>query len=514
MSGMITRGKDLLADQTLSCDVVVVGSGAGGAVLAAGLAERGYTVIVLEEGGAYTRNDFSLEEEDAYRRMYQDQGLRTTADGAIAILQGRVLGGGTTVNWTTCFRTPKRILDHWAREHGIAGLDEAALAPHFEAVERRLGIHAWEEIPPNANNQIVLDGARALGWEAAKTKRNVARCVNSGYCGLGCPMDAKQAMHLTYLPDAMAAGAEIYADVRAERVEMKGGRAVAVHARVLDRETRRPTGVKLTVRSRVVALCGGAINSPALLLRSGVDPNGRVGARTFLHPVVPVIPRFEKHINGFAGAPQSAACHQHVDRGPDLVGFFIEAAPVFPMLMSMGGGWFGAVHAELMRNMPHAGLLIGLAVDGLLRGDEGGRVRVDGDGRLRVEYPIGDDLQDAFRAAHEALAELAFAAGALEVWTTHARQDVVLRSKDEIRQLSTLPYGANEHGIFSAHQMGGCAMGADPSASVVDVEHRVRATENLFVVDGSVLPTALGVNPSETIYALAHRAREHVAKAV
>ncbi len=514
MSGMITAGRDLLTSQTLSCDVAVIGSGAGGAVVAAGLAERGLSVIMLEEGGAYSRKQFSLEEADAYTRLYQEQGLRETADGAIAILQGRNLGGGTTVNWTTCYRTPARILEHWRQVHGIAGLSEAELAPYFEAVEERLHIHTWEEIPPNANNEIELEGAKALGWEAAKTRRNVHRCANSGYCGLGCPMDAKQGMHLTYLPDAMAAGMNVYADVRVDRVEMKGGRAVAVHGRVMDRERHRPTEVELTVKPRVVVVAGGAINSPALLLRSGVNPNGRVGMRTFLHPVVAAIPRFDRLINGFAGAPQSAASHQHIDRGADKVGFFIEVAPVFPLTVSLGGSWFGAEHREIMAQLPHIGLLIALSVDGLLPGDEGGQLRLERDGRLRLDYPVSEALQESFRASHEALAQLGFAAGAKEVWTTHARQDVALRSKDEIGRLASLPYGAAEHGIFSAHQMGGCAMGGDPKQSVVDNEHRVRETENLFVVDGSVLPTALGVNPSETIYGLAHRARDFVASAV
>jgi len=514
MSGAITPGAALTADHERACDVAIVGSGAGGAVLAAGLAEAGLDVVMIEEGGAYTRADFTLQDEDAFRTMYQDQGLRQSSDGAIAVLQGRNFGGGTTVNWTTCYRTPPRILEHWQRVHGLDGLDEASLAPHFEAVERRLNIHLWSEVPSNRNNQIILDGAAALGWEAARTRRNVKGCANSGYCGHGCPMDAKQAMHLTYLPDALAAGMDAYADARASRLELERDRVVAIHAELLDRATRRPTGVRLKVRPKVAVVSGGAINSPALLLRSGVNPNGRVGCRTFLHPVVPLVAQFERYINGFSGAPQSAASHQHIDRGPDRIGFFIEVAPVFPMLLSMGGGWIGEVHRQLMAELPHAGLPLALAVDGLLPGDEGGRVRVERDGRLRVDYPIGAALQEAFHAGHVALAELVFAAGAGRAMTTHTRADVLLSSKADIPMLDDLPYGAGEHAIFTAHQMGGCAMGGDPKRSVVDSQHRVRGTANLFVVDGSVLPTALGVNPSETIYGIAHRAREFVAAAV
>lgn len=514
MSGVLTSGREITADVDVSCDVAVVGSGAGGAVLAAGLAERGLSVVMLEEGGAYTRMDFTLQEEDAFHRLYQDQGLRATADGAIAILQGRSVGGGTTVNYTTCYRTPARILRHWEQAHGIEGLDEATLAPHFEAVEARLNIHPWTESPPNPNNQIVLDGAAALGWQADITRRNVKGCANSGYCGLGCPVDGKQAMHLTYLPDALQAGMDLYADVRADRLELEGDRVVAVHGAVLDRETRRPTDRSVCVRPKVTVVSGGAINTPALLLRSGINPGGRVGSRTFLHPVVAVIPVMDRFVGGFFGAPQSAASHEHIDRGPERVGFFLETAPIQPLMPALGSGRVGAAQAELMRQLPYLGLIVAICVDGLLPGDEGGRVYLDRDGRMRVDYPVGPALAEAFQAGHEALAKLAFAAGAREVWTSHMREEMVLRSADELGRLARLRYGSCEHSIFTAHQMGGCAMGGDSARSVVDNQHKVRGMANLFVVDGSVLPTGLGVNPSETIYGLAHRAREFVGAAV
>lgn len=514
MSGVLTIGREIQADVDVSCDVAVVGSGAGGAVLAAGLAERGLSVVMLEEGGAYSRMDFTLREEDAFRRLYQDQGMRSTSDGAILLMQGRSVGGGTTVNYTTCFRTPARILRHWEQVHHVEGLDEASLAPHFEAVEARLNIHPWSESPPNPNNQIILDGARALGWQAEITRRNVKGCQNSGYCGLGCPVDGKQAMHLTFLPDALAAGMDLYADVRASRLEVEGDRVVAVHGEVLDRETRRPTDRSVCIRPKVAVVSGGAVNTPALLLRSGVNPGGRVGLRTFLHPAVAVVPVMERFVGGFFGAPQSAASHEHIARGPERVGFFLETAPVQPFMPAMASGRLGAVAAELMRQLPHLGLIVAICVDGLLPGDEGGRVRLDRDGRLRLDYPITPALAEAFQAGHEALAKLAFAAGAREVWTSHLREDVTLRSPDEIGRLAGLRYGACEHGVFTAHQMGGCTMGGDPARSVVDTRHQVRGVANLFVVDGSVLPTGLGVNPSETIYGLAHRAREFVGAAV
>jgi choline dehydrogenase-like flavoprotein len=513
MKGRVTQGAEISADIEETCDVCVIGSGAGGAVLAAGLVEAGLDVVMLEAGGYFTRRDFTLNQGQAFPDFYQDRGGRGTDDLAIAILQGRTVGGSTTVNWTTCFRTPERILERWRSEHGVEGLDAAELAPHFDFIEKRLNISAWPESLANNNNKALLEGARALGWEAGALKRNVRGCGNSGYCGEGCPLDAKQAMHVTFLPDAIYGGMRLYADVEAQTLELSGGRVSAVKARVLQRGAAGETGYSVTVRPKVVALSGGAINSPALLLRSGLDPSGRTGRRTFLHPVIAVVGRYEHAINPFFGAPQSVGSHHFIDRGDDEVGFFLEAAPTQPMLGSTATTSFGDELQEFMGALPHISSLIALHVDGLAPGDDGGRVTLRSDGRPSLAYPVSRRLARAMRASHEVLARIHLAAGALEAATLH-HSPLRMTGEVDLKGLDKRSYGAHQHSIFSAHQMGGCAMGADPSRSVVGPDHRHHAAPNLFVVDGSVLPTALGVNPSETVYALAHRARAFVAGAV
>ena len=513
MKGQITEGRALTADVAERCDVLVIGSGAGGAVLAAGLVEAGLDVVMLEAGPYQTRRSFRGDEGEAFVNLYQEQGARATADLSIAVLQGRSVGGSTTVNWTTCFRTPPRVLRHWAAAHGIEGLDEESLRPHFEAIEQRLGIAAWPEERANENNQALLRGARALGWEASALRRNVRGCANSGLCGVGCPVDGKQGMHVTYLPDAVEGGLRLYSDVEVDTLTMRDGRATGAVGRVRAPGSRATTGRAVQVQAKVVALCGGAINSPALLLRSGLNPNGRVGLRTFIHPVIGVAGVYGHLIAPYAGAPQSIGSHQFFDRGADKMGFFLEAAPMQPMLASTASAMIGPQLGDFLARLPNLSALLALHVDGLLPGDEGGVVTLKPSGDPKLDYPVRPALIEAMAESHKVLARVHLAAGAAEVGTLHAAP-VLLRAEADLPLLDQAPYGPFQHAIFTAHQMGGCGMGPRPESSVVRPDHRHHTVENLFVVDGSVLPTALGVNPSQTIYGLAHRARPFVAAAV
>lgn len=513
MTGRLLTAADVTADIDETCDVCIVGSGAGGAVLAAGLAEAGLDVVILEAGPSRTRADFDMTEGKAYASLYQEGMARATTDVAISVLQGRSVGGSTTVNWTSCFRTPERILADWRERFGLAELTTEALRPHFEAVESRLSVQPWPESVANPTNRKLLDGCRALGWDTGTMRRNVKGCANSGYCGMGCPVDGKQAMHVTYLVDARAAGARLYSECAAERLEVDGDRVVAVHARIQPLGAPVPNGPRVTVRAKVTVAAGGALNTPALLLRSGLDRGGLVGRRTYIHPVVGIVGLYDEPIDPWYGAPQSAHSHEFIDRGPDKIGFFFETAPLHPVLLATSQKNFGADHAALMRQMRHTCAIIALGVDGRLPHDEGGTVTISSSGRMQLDYPVRDHHVEYMRQAHLDIARIHLAAGCREIATAH-NEPVRVRSEADLAKLEQAEYGALQHGIFTAHQMGGCPMGADPDTSVVDSEHRFRGVANLFVVDGSVLPTSLGVNPSETIYGLSHRARDFVGAAV
>jgi choline dehydrogenase-like flavoprotein len=500
LSAGVHEGQTVQQDLEVGCDVCIVGSGPGGAVTAYTLASAGLSVVVLEDGGYFTTERFRQREDEAYPLLYQDGGSRTTKDTAITILQGRAVGGGSVVNWTTCFRTPDDVVDHWKTKHACTTLNIKDLNPHWDWIEQRLGI---AEIPleiANKNNRSLYDGAKKLGVQAAPIKRNVIGCAQTGSCGHGCPIAAKQSMLVTLLPDAMKAGAAIVSRARVENIAYEGARAVAVDGAFLDAWGRDPTGVRFTIKPRFVVVSGGAINSPALLLRSATpDRSGLLGRRTFLHPVVASIGLYNDPVRGWQGAPQSIASHAFAHRG-DEVGFFLEAAPVHPMLAATALPGFGRDHLTFMKLLPNAAAHLALTIDGFHDDVVGGTVSVSASGRPVLDYPIVERQWKAMREAQKQLAKIDFAAGAYAVSTAHD-PPLTMRSENDIAKIDDMPFEACKVAVFSAHQMGGCAMSDDPKLGVVraaDLRHH--DVENLYVVDGSVFPTSLGVNPQLSIY--------------
>ncbi|MCA2977828.1 MAG: GMC family oxidoreductase [Myxococcaceae bacterium] len=513
--GRIITGDELKADVTVSCDVCVVGSGSGGAWTALELVKQGKRVVMLEEGGYHTRREFDMTEPRAFQTLYQELGNRATDDLALTILQGRSVGGGTTVNWCSTFRTPDRILALWRDRHGVDTLSPEVLTPHWEAIERRLHVAPWPQELINENNKVLWDGLGALGYERGLIRRNVNNCLNLGACGMGCPVDAKQSMLVTVLPDAVEQGLTLYSDCSARVLDWDGRRVRAVHAEVVDGLTRKPTGVKVTVKPKVTVVSGGAINSPALLMRSELLSEGRVGERTWVHPVLMMMAEFEHEVNAFRGAPQSVYSHHFIERGPGKMGYFLEVPPVHPMLASIVATGSGDETIELMTKLKHLNVMIAIHVDGLLPEETGGTVRLrrGGYGRHSINYAFTDAHWEAFRHSCKEMAKLQFAAGAKRVRSLHLAP-VTLRSPSEVDALDAAPWAPVQVKVATAHQMGGCRMGKDPSTSVVDPRLRYHGLDNLFVVDGSVLPTSLGVNPQETIFGIARWAAGHIGQAV
>ena len=277
----VMGGPHAAAPASLDCDVLIVGSGAGGGVSAEILTRGGLDVVVVEEGPLRSSSDFHQLESEAYPSLYQESAGRKTADKAITILQGRCVGGSTTVNWTSSFRTPPDTLAWWREHLGLTDFTEAAMAPWFEEAEARLNIGDWLT-PPNQNNELLRQGAERLGIPAHGIRRNVRGCWNLGSCGMGCPTNAKQSMLVTTVPAALNLGARLLVQTRALSLVHDGQRVSEVLCAAIGADGQA-AGPRTRIRARHVVLSGGAINTPALLLRSGApDPHGRLGARTFL----------------------------------------------------------------------------------------------------------------------------------------------------------------------------------------------------------------------------------------
>ncbi|WP_373886598.1 GMC family oxidoreductase N-terminal domain-containing protein [Duganella sp. BJB480] len=510
----VTDCARLDADLTLEADVVIVGSGAGGGVSAEILALSGLRVLIVEEGALRSSSDFNMKEAEAYPQLYQESAARKTRDKGINILQGRTVGGSTTVNWTSSFRTPDITLAYWNKQYGLKDYTPEQLAPWFGMMEQRLNVMDWPAAP-NENNDLLRRGAAKLGIPTALIRRNVNGCWNLGYCGMGCPTNAKQSMLVTTIPSALTQGATLLTRARAERFVIRGDKVAQLDCVALDASGHAPTGRRITLRARHYIAAGGAINTPALLLRSGApDPHGLLGKRTFLHPVVISAGTFAQRVDGYAGAPQTVYSDHFLHNAPidGPMGYKLEVPPLHPLLLATTVAGFGAQHAAEMAQFPHKQVILALLRDGFHAGAPGGSVALDGAGAPVLDYPIGDFIWDGARRALLTMAEIQFAAGATDVSPVHEsapRYTSWAQARDGI---AALPLKLLATRVVSAHVMGGCAMAGDERQGVAGADGRYRGLANLSVHDGSLFPTSIGANPQLSIYGIVARLASELAQ--
>jgi len=505
-SGWQVHDARTLSSTTLTCDVLVIGSGAGGGITAEILTQAGLKVLIIEEGPLKTSTDFRQNEAEAYAALYQEGGARQSMDRAISILQGRCVGGSTVVNYTTSFRTPAATLAHWRDELGLTDITSQALQDSFAQVEQRLHITPWE-VPLNRNNALLEQGLKALGLKAHRIQRNVKGCWNLGSCGMGCPTNAKQSMLVTTIPAALQGGATLVHHLRAERFEYGHGRVQRLIARPVAL-SGDPLGSPISIQARHYVLAAGGINSPAMLLRSDTpDAPGLIGHRTFLHPVAFSAARFDGPVQAWAGAPQTVYCDDFVHRSRlnPGIGFKIEALPLHPGLASILFGGVGSALLSRFKGYEGTQMLHGLIRDGFEPESQGGRVHLNLDGSPLLHYPLTDHVKAGFKRAWKAMADIQFAAGAREVLPLHEQARPYTSALEAARAIQALSDVPHHLGAGSAHVMGGCPMGASPDKGVVNQRGRHWSIDNLSIHDGSVLPTSVGANPQLSIYGLAHR---------
>ncbi len=500
----------LAPEGTLEADVCVVGSGAGGGVIAAELATAGRRVVVLETGGYFNEADFAQLELLAYQTMYYRGGLVPTADGTVTMLAGATLGGGTTINWSNAVRPATWVRTEWARDFGLDGLDTADFDRHLDAVSARISV-TDRCSDYNGPNQRLAEGCAALGYPLDRAFRNADPnrydLDSAGFIGFGDQSGSKQSTLRTYLQDAYDAGARIVVRCHADRVLVEDGRAAGVQATV-ETAGRR---AQLVLRCPDVVVAGGALESPALLLRSGIG-GPAVGHHLRLQPASAVFGVYDAEQGSWWAAPQTSICRQFANRR-DGYGFLLEC-------MQYGHGFLAAVlpwrsgreHKELVAKLGHTAPIICL-----LRDHGSGRVTVDESGQAVPTYPFLDELDRANWAdAMTELIRVHVAAGAQEIYTPAYSLPRWRRGQDVqafVDTVRALPPDPSGQPVFSAHQLGTCRMGRDPRTSVADPRGELHDVRGVWIGDGSAVPTAPGANPMLTIMALAHRTAEHIVAA-
>lgn len=488
------------SETTLMTDVLVIGSGAGGGVVAGELAAAGFEVLVVEKGSYFTDNQLVGNERQSTEAMYEKKGALTTQDTSMMILAGSTLGGGTTINWAGSLRTPDNVLEEWARDYGFDGAISPEYKASMDAVSARMNVNS-DECGLNGNNAQLVKGSEKLGYAVEVIPRNVKGCEDCGYCNFGCAFGAKQSTLKTYLQDAVEHDAKILVRAIVERLTHANGTATGAILSVTDDEGKVH---RVAVKANTVVVSAGSINTPAILRRSGLT-NPNIGANLHLHPVSVIFSLFEEPIRTWQGAPMTRVVKQFNNQDGKGYGVVLEVAPAHPGLTAATLPWMGGEqHKRLISSMEHLANVIVIARD-----FHGGRVSIDKQGQPVVEYKLHSyDRKHLQKGVLEAL-KIHHAAGAREISSPHnERMTFVNDGKSDfgafLKKVEAKGLKPNDFALFSAHQMSSCRIAAYPQLGAVKPDGELWELRNCYVVDGSAMPTATGVNPMLSILTLAH----------
>jgi choline dehydrogenase-like flavoprotein len=503
---MFIKADDIVSDVNRSCDVCIIGAGSGGGVMAWEMARAGLSVIVLEDGGYHRGADYNQREADMFGENYVARNARATKDMAIAVMQGRGVGGGSTINVCDCVRIHDEVLAHWADKYGVVDMTPEVMRPYFEKVEALLSVNRITDAQMNANNSLIRKGSEMLGYAGERFNNNRVGCVGCGYCLIGCAYDAKQAGHTVYVPQAVQAGADVYTYARAESIAAEGGRATMVTGAIMNRTTNRPRAT-INIEAKVVVLGANTVNTAQILLNSGIaNSSGQVGKNLSLQPQSAVFAVFDETVKGYRGIPQAYAVTQFEEatREGGLSGFRIEGIFGSPGIAAAQLPGFGMVTKELMTHYPHfTGVLV------LVPDQPSGEVTVNRHGRPVITYTFSEDYKRRLMAGIKEAARVFFAAGAMKVLFAYTEPTIV----EDVSQVDAVDRKGIEPAsiaLISAHQYGTCRMGEDPKTSVVNSYGKSHDVANLFIVDASTNPTSSSTHNMVPIMAMAHRTADHI----
>ena len=494
----VVTGADLPAgEHTFTADAVIVGSGAGGAVMAYELAKAGKQVIVLEAGDYVPSDQFNEELPAMLEALYADHGTQTNKDGDLTILQGQCVGGSTVVNGCVAFRVPDFILDEWSRDHGLTSITRELLDPYYAKIEKYLAVHENGPHEINANSRKLAEGAEKLGWSVKPLQRNVKQCGLTGHCLAGCKTDRKQSMLVTYLPWALQLGAQLYANTRVEQILADNDTARGVVATTHHPETRDPVA-QITVKAPVVVVAAGAVQSPLLMLRSALaNRSGLVGKNFACHPSLMVAADFDEPVHIWRGAMLGNYVNEF--EHPEKGGFVLEGGGAGPLELSAACEvGTGQPYVDFIANAKNCATCVTLIHDHNV-----GQVRLE-DGKKVIDYRLSDQDFPSMIGAIKAASKIYFAAGAKRVFLPTV-QPLWLDSADEIDPvIDTIKNEPFTFRMVSYHPQGTLRMGADPENSVVSASGETHDVKGLFVADASLFPTSVLVNPQMSVYAMSN----------
>ncbi len=493
----------------LECETLIIGSGAGGSVMASELSQQGSDCLIAEKASWLDRNELGAGEYWGNRTLFEKHGSLSSDDLAVVILSGSAIGGGTTVNWMTCLNPTQQVLEQWTDEFGFHDATNGNLANSFQQVRDRLGVNV-EQTVDNRQNAVLRRGCEKLGHSHETIARNGQGCGDCGFCGYGCRKPGKQDTRTNFLMDALENGTRIVPGLEIEKINIANGVANSAEARIrLDDNQVR----KISIRFKRAVCCGGSIQTASLLLRSGLN-HPHLGQNLFLHPTTALVAFYDEEITPWSGQPQTVVCDQFSDLDGNGYGVRFETAPLHPGFGGFALAWQDPQqHKKLMEKMRHMANTIILCRDKF-----GGRVEIDQSGRTVVKYSLGNQEAKHLLQGAAEVAKIHQAAGAhtiigphqeIAYWTRMEQtRSWMAGSLDNIDDLSSrireLGARPNHLSLFSAHQMSTCRIASDPARGCANVEGRINGVENLYVADGSALPTSSGVNPMISIMGVAH----------
>ena len=494
--GNVTPGDAITEDLELETEVVVVGTGAGGAAAACTLAEKGDTVVMVEEGDYHRRSVFTGRSREIHELMYRGVGGISTTVGNTPMLlpTGCCVGGTTTINSGTCFRTPGRTLQRWREQHGLAGYTDTAMEPYFERVEAEYQVETAKMEFVGKSGEILARGAEKLGYSHRPLDRCAPDCDGQGICSLGCPTGAKRSTDVSFVPRALRNNAQLLTGVRIDTLLEKDGQAIGVRGRT------RSTGASVTIKAEVVILAMGTLMTPLFLRRQRIgNSSGQLGRNVSIHPANGVTALMDEVVDGWKCIPQGYLVDQFEEEGIVIEGAFAPmdaTAVLHPMI----GPEFQAM-MESYRNLAVSGFLV--------KDDSRGTVRAGMAGEAMLVYNLLPSDCRRIVKAHSILTRIYLAAGARTVWVPiHGWKPI--GSIDDLVDNLEREVGPTDLELSAFHPLGSCHMGGDRSQHVCNPDGELYDLRNLFVCDGSVIPPALGVNPMLTISAVAARTADYV----